>query len=208
MLIEEFGAGVASVWQGLRPATRSLVVRSLGAAQAAGGGAKVQRTGYDACSEWELSRLLAALDARAADGASAGLSGEQACALGEVAETCARVLHREARRRRSSGNSSSVRCGRAPTRARCLADALSGRWRERDVRTRAPRELGVRAIAPRRCCNCPSESWSKLLADPVDAEVARERSNISRRVRVGGGALGRLRASTPPTPRGRPVRRK
>ena len=176
MLIEEFGAGVASVWQGLRPATRSLVVRSLGAAQAAGGGAKVQRTGYDACSEWELSRLLAALDARAADGASAGLSGEQACALGQVAETCARVLHREARSAEVFGQllERALRA-RDFTRVDALADALSERLAPSETCELVRHDnQAVRAIAHEALLQLPVGVLVQLLADPVDAEVARD----------------------------------
>jgi hypothetical protein len=176
MLIEEFGAGVASVWQGLRPATRSLVVRSLGGAQVAGGGAKVQRTGYDACSEWELSRLLAALDARAADGSAAGLSGEQACALGEVAETCARVLHREARSAEVFGQllERALRA-RDYTRVDALADALSSRLAPSETCELVRHEnWAVRAIAHEALLQLPVGVLVQLLADPVDAEVARD----------------------------------
>ena len=176
MLIEEFGARVASVWQGLRPATRSLVVRALGAAQAAGGGAKVQRTGYDACSEWELSRLLAALDARAADGASAGLSGEQACALGQVAETCAGVLHREARSAEVFGQllERALRA-RDFTRVDALADALSERLAPSETCELVRHDnQAVRAIAHEALLQLPVGVLVQLLADPVDAEVARD----------------------------------
>ena len=176
MLIEEFGARVASVWQGLRPATRSLVVRSLGATQAAGGGAKVQRTGYDACSEWELSRLLAALDERAADGGLSGLSGEQACALGRVAETCARVLHREARSAEVFGQLLE-RALRARDYARvdALADALSGRLAPSETCELVRHEnQAVRAIAHEALLQLPVGVLVQLLGDPVDAEVARD----------------------------------
>jgi hypothetical protein len=61
MTIEDFGTGVASVWQGLRPSTRSLVERALAAPPAP----PRAESPYDARSEWELSRLLTALDERA-----------------------------------------------------------------------------------------------------------------------------------------------
>ena len=69
MTIEDFGARVVSVWQGLRPATRSLVERALSTTAPPQGPAATptttpsrRETPYDARSEWELSRLLAALD--------------------------------------------------------------------------------------------------------------------------------------------------
>ncbi|MDT5296045.1 MAG: hypothetical protein QOJ76_2925, partial [Acidobacteriota bacterium] len=101
MTIEDFGARVASVWQGLRPATRTLVERALSTAAlpsvAATTTASRRETPYDARSEWELSRLLAALDERAAEEGGDRLSAEQARELVRMAETCAAVLNREAR---------------------------------------------------------------------------------------------------------------
>nr|MDQ3805522.1 hypothetical protein [Acidobacteriota bacterium] len=67
MTIEDFGAGVASVWQGLRPSTRSLVERALATTPPPTGAATRGDSHYDARSEWELSRLLAALDERATE---------------------------------------------------------------------------------------------------------------------------------------------
>src|SRR2546423_15687263 len=102
MTIEDFGARVASVWQGLRPSTRSLVERALTtttAAPQAAAAANASRTdaAYDARSEWELSKLLAALDERADEKTGTRLSDEQSRDLLRVAETCASVLHRQAR---------------------------------------------------------------------------------------------------------------
>src|ERR1700750_936649 len=100
MTIEDFGARVASVWQGLRPATRNLVVRALTtttiAPQTAAANASRTDAAYDARSEWELSRLLAALDERADEKTGARLSDEQSRDLLRIAEPCASVLHRQA----------------------------------------------------------------------------------------------------------------
>src|SRR3954452_23940201 len=101
MTIEDFGARVASVWQGLRPSTRNLVERALTTATTAtqtAAAANVSRTdaAYDARSEWELSRLLGALDERADEKNGARLSDEQSRDLLRVAETCASVLQRQA----------------------------------------------------------------------------------------------------------------
>jgi hypothetical protein len=187
MLIEDFGARVVSVWQGLRPATRSLVERAVGAAQqapsaaaaaaAAVPGAKAQRAGYDACSEWELSRLLAALDERAAaSGGQTGLSGEQASALGRMAETCARVLHREARSAEVFGQllERALRA-RDYVLVDALADALAKRLAPSEtcelVRHENP---SVRALAHEALLQMPVGVLVRLLGDPVDAEVARD----------------------------------
>ncbi|HKP72087.1 MAG TPA: hypothetical protein VJT82_04060, partial [Pyrinomonadaceae bacterium] len=93
--IQEFGGRVATVWEGLRPSTRNLVERAL--QSAAPVPARAMSAPYDARSEWELSRLLAALDDRAAEAGAPTLSVEEERELTRMAETCAHVLHGEAR---------------------------------------------------------------------------------------------------------------
>ena len=181
MTIEDFGARVASVWQGLRPSTRSLVERALTtattAASQATAAANASRAdaAYDARSEWELSRLLAALDERADEKTGARLSAEQSRDLVRVAETCASVLHRQAR----SAEVFSQLLGRALrakdyARVDALADVMNARL--------APSELcemardwnpSVRAVAQEALLQLPTGMLVALLGDPVDAETAR-----------------------------------
>src|ERR1044072_2717284 len=102
MTIEDFGVRVASVWEGLRPSTRNLVERALSTPTSPQQGAVAGTTSrreniYDARSEWELSRLLAALDERATEVGAETLSAEQSRDLRRMTETCAAVLNREAR---------------------------------------------------------------------------------------------------------------
>ena len=182
MTIEDFGARVASVWQGLRPSTRSLVERALSTPPPLQQGpaattatASRREIMYDARSEWELSRLLAALDERAAELGAEALSAEQSRDLRRMTETCAAVLNREAR-------SSEVfaqlleRALRARDYARVdeIADVMTGRL--------APSELcetarhfnpAVRAVAQEALLQLPTAILVALLGDPVDAETAR-----------------------------------
>ncbi len=178
IMIEDFGSRVASVWQGLRPSTRSMVERALSTPPpqpAANVTASRRETGYDARSEWELSRLLAALDERAAEEVSDALSAEQSRELRRMSETCAAVLNREAR-------SSEVfaqlleRALRARDYARVdeVADVMTARL--------APSELcetarhinpAVRAVAQEALLQLPTALLVALLGDPVDAETAR-----------------------------------
>ena len=173
MTIEDFGARVVSVWQGLRPATRTLVERALSAAPPAA--TPRTNTAYDARSEWELSRLLSALDERASAKGEAVLSAEQSRELTRMADTCAAVLHREAR----SAEVFAQLLGRA-LRARDYArvDALADRLTAR----LAPSELcemarqtnpAVRAVAQEAMLQLPIAVLVALLGDPVDADVAR-----------------------------------
>ena|SRR5947209_4681583 len=177
MTIEDFGARVASVWQGLRPATRSLVERALSAQPHAAAAHAAPRpdAAYDARSEWELSRLLAALDERAAEKGSDALSAEQSSALLCMAETCVTVLHRGAR----SAEVFAQLLERALrsknyTRVDALADVMASRL--------APSELcemarhanpAVRAVAQETLLQLPTSVLVALLGDPVDADVAR-----------------------------------
>jgi hypothetical protein len=181
MTIEDFGARVASVWQGLRPSTRSLVERALTSAaaatptQAAVTNASRTDAAYDARSEWELSRLLAALDERADEKTGARLSDEQSRDLLRVAETCASVLHRQARSAEVFSQLLS-RAVRAKDYARvdALADVMIARL--------APSELcemardpnpSVRAVAQESLLQLPTATLVSLLGDPVDADTAR-----------------------------------
>ena len=179
MTIEDFGARVASVWQGLRPSTRSLVERALtttaAAPQPAAANPSRNDAAYDARSEWELSRLLAALDERADEKTGARLSDEQSLALVRVAETCASVLHRQAR----SAEVFSQLLERALrvkdyARVDALADVMTARL--------APSELSelarddnpaVRAVAQEALLQLPTSTLVSLLGDPVDADTAR-----------------------------------
>lgn len=184
MTIEDFGTRVASVWQGMRPATRSMVERALSTPMTPQQGAATTTSAttasrrempYDARSEWELSRLLAALDERAAEQGGERLSAEQSRELRRMTDTCAAVLNREAR-------SSEVF-------AQLLERALRARDYERvdeiaDVMTArlAPTELcetarhlnpAVRAVAQEALAQLPTGLLVALLGDPVDAETAR-----------------------------------
>jgi hypothetical protein len=179
MTIEDFGARVASVWQGLRPSTRSLVERALTTAttapQTAAANASRTDAAYDARSEWELSRLLAALDERADEKTGARLSDEQSRDLLRIAETCASVLHRQAR----SAEVFSQLLGRALrakdyARVDALADVMTARL--------APSELcemardaspSVRAVAQEALLQLPTSTLVSMLGDPVDADTAR-----------------------------------
>ena len=178
IMIEDFGARVASVWQGLRPSTRSMVERALSTPpppNTANGTASRRETSYDARSEWELSRLLAALDERAEEQGAAALSAEQSRELGRMSETCAAVLKREAR-------SSEVfaqlleRALRAKDYARVdeIADVMTARLAPSELcETARHLNPAVRAVAQEALLQLPTAILVALLGDPVDAETAR-----------------------------------
>lgn len=180
MIIENFGSRVASVWEGIRPSTRHLVERALNAAQAPAGENAVapsqSRASYDARSEWELSRLLAALDERASEPSEVVLSNEQALELGRVADTCADVLHREAR----SAEVYAQLFERALRshnyrRVDVLADTLRDRLAPSETCELARHSNpAVRAIAYETLLLMPTPTLIGMLGDPIDADVARD----------------------------------
>jgi hypothetical protein len=180
MTIEDFGARVARVWEGLRPSTRSLVERALSTPPPLQQGAVANTASrrdkaYDARSEWELSRLLAALDERAAEIGAEALSAEQSRDLRRMSETCAAVLNREAR-------SSEVfaqlleRALRVKDYARVdeIADVMSARLAPSELcETARHLNPAVRAVAQEALLQLPTAILVALLGDPVDAETAR-----------------------------------
>lgn len=177
MLIEEFGARVVSVWQGLRPATRSLLERALTAAQSASNASANARTdaAYDARSEWELSRLLAALDERAAEKGANSLNADQVRSLGRMAETCVTVLNREARSAEVFAQLlQRALHARDYGRVDLLADAMTGRLASSELCELARNPMpAIRAIAHEALLQLPTSSLVALLGDPVDIGIAR-----------------------------------
>ena len=71
MTIKNFGGRIASVWEGLRPNTRKMLVGALqtSVTSAVNQSPKSPKFSYDAHADWELSRLLFAIDeqSRSAD---------------------------------------------------------------------------------------------------------------------------------------------
>lgn len=181
LTIEDFGARVASVWEALRPTTRSLLERALVSSQSsnqfsAGTSLRAVEAPYDARAEWELSRLLAALDERARESGASALNPEQSQELGRMAETCARVLHNAARsaevmaqlleRALRVHNYASVDL---------LADTLTSRLAVSEICELARHQNhAVRAIAQEALLQIPTAVLAGLLNDPIDYDVARE----------------------------------
>ncbi len=62
MMIKDLGAGVVRVWEGLRPITRKMLVGAMDAGSSNQPNNSAQKFSYDAHADWELSRLLSALD--------------------------------------------------------------------------------------------------------------------------------------------------
>ncbi|MBV9210684.1 MAG: hypothetical protein JOZ52_08650 [Acidobacteria bacterium] len=179
MMIEDFGARVASVWEGLSSKTRKLIVGALQtptanpttAPQPHDGGAR----NYDPRSDWELSRLLSALDERVAEQGKS-LSAEQSREMRHMAETCAALLQNQTRSAEVFAQLV-LRAHRAHDFARIdqLADALAARFTPSEMCELARHDHPVvRALANEALAQSPTSMLVALLADEVDAEIARD----------------------------------
>lgn len=90
MMIKDLGSGVVSVWEGLRPETKKMLVGVL-ESKIVPTQTPAQKFSYDAHADWELSRLLSALDEQSK---KPGLkkNAEILNEISELADTCVRVL--------------------------------------------------------------------------------------------------------------------
>ncbi|HSS22764.1 MAG TPA: hypothetical protein VLL54_22010 [Pyrinomonadaceae bacterium] len=176
LTFEDFGGRIASVWSELRPITRGLVERAL---QTTGGqhparGANTASAPYDARSDHELSRLLAALDERAVEPDSQ-LGADQERELQHTADACALVLQEKSR----SAEVFTQLVQRADNRrdyARIdsLADVLMGFAPSEVCELARSPHVVVRALASETLAQFPVPALVSLLHDPVDSSIARE----------------------------------
>ena len=175
-MIEDFGGRLASVWSGLRPATRGLVERAMQARNTTVPTRNVNTSSlpYDARADRELSLLLSALDERVTetDLARQRDHGKQ---LRQIAETCAAVLQEKTQSaevftqlvRRADGQ-------RDYARIDSLADTLS-RFSPTEICELARSEDAVvKALANEALAQTPTGILVLLLSDPVDSDIARE----------------------------------
>jgi len=170
LMMEDFGPRVRNVWDGLRPATRTLLEhawKSPSSALPRRGGA------YDPRTDGELSELLAALDERAERKEPS--ADEPTKRAQELADACAQMLTE----RTQSAEVFAQLIQRAHSRreyARLdqLANAMSQRLAPSELCDLARSgNVVVRALAHEVLAQAPTFLLAALLHDPVDAEVAR-----------------------------------
>ena len=171
--MKHFGGRVETVWSELRPTTRGLFERALQTSPTPARAA-VTNIQYDARADQELSRLLTALDERASD-TNASLPADQETELRRFAETCAAVLQEKTR----SAEVFTQLVQRAIkqrdyTRLDALADTLNGFAPSEICELARSSEEVVRALAYETLAQFPTSTLIGLLADPVDAEIARD----------------------------------
>ena len=62
MTIKEFGPKLANIWNGLRPVTKKMLVGAHTGDNSTTATTQAPKLYYDAHADWEVSRLLTALD--------------------------------------------------------------------------------------------------------------------------------------------------
>lgn len=181
MMIEDFGEPLSSVWQALRPATRSLVERALTNTTTAARKTSHGRVRppasvpYDARAEAELRRLLAALDNRLRARDEASLDLTQQNHLRRLIETCAAVLLAQAQAAESFAQLlERAFAARDYARVDAIADALTALPPISEVCELARHtDKAVRAVALEALALTSTSKLAELLGDPVDAPLVR-----------------------------------
>ncbi len=175
MIMEDFGAQVASVWAGMRPHTRSLVESALQAPNY-GASRALPATPYDSRAERELSVLLKALDERAVGPGNAALNADQLRELKRMANACATLLQNQAQ----SAEAFAQLVERAIlahdyAQIDQLADTIGVRLAPSELceLTRFPNPA-VRAIGQEALTQTSTSTLVNLLGDQVDAAAARK----------------------------------
>lgn len=177
MMIKDFGARIESIWEDLRPVTKKMLVGALQAksGNAAGNNIPTQKFSYDTQSDWELSRLLSALDEQARD-VEIKESPEKSDEIRTLAETCISVLQAKT----ESAEVFIQLAERALERRDFkqidrLADILAERFSVGEMCEIARQTVNpaVRAIAMETLALMPVEEIMSSLDDPIYEDIAR-----------------------------------
>ena len=174
MMIKDFGARVASVWEGLRPMTKKMLEGALRTGTLAPNSNQSPKFSYDAHADWEVSRLLSALDEQARD-REFKKDADKLKEIADLAETCVRVLE-------SQSGSAEVFIQLAERALKQhdykkldhLSDRLAARFSSAEIaeivrQTEMPQ---IRAIAYETLSLLPVPAIVPLLEDPLYADIA------------------------------------
>lgn len=175
MTIKNFGARVISVWEGLRPLTKKMLVGALAASGANAANPQTQKFSYDVHAEWELSRLLSALDEQTKD-PEVRRDADKLSEIKQLAATCAKVLQAQT----TSAEVFIQLAERAVRRHDFddldrLADVLAQRFSAGEVAeiVRQTDLAQIRAVAYETLALMPLAHLFPLLDDSIYFEIAR-----------------------------------
>lgn len=172
-MIKNFGARVEKAWEGLRPLTKKMIVGALQANSANSLTVQSQKFSYDTQSDWELSRLLTALDEQLKD-TEVRKDFAKFTEINELAETIVRVLEAQT-------ESAEVFIQLAERILKRndykkfdkLADALS-RFSAGEIAEiiRQTEMAQIRAVAYETLSLMPTSAIMTIFDDPLYAEIA------------------------------------
>ena len=174
MTIKEFGGKVASVWDGLRPVTKKMVAGAMRSNTSDATTSQAPKFYYDAHADWEVSRLLSALDEQSST-SETRLDTAKLDEIKELAETCARILEAQ-----SASAEVFIQLATRAIRENDyrrldrLADTLAERYSSGEIaeivrQTEMPQ---IRAIAYETLALMPVENIVPLLEDSLYSGIA------------------------------------
>lgn len=174
MTINEIGGTVARVWDGLRPVTKKMLVGAMQASNTAPANSPTPKFSYDAHADWEVSRLLTALDEQSR-APEIRKDTAKLTELNHLADVCVNVLE-------SQSASAEVFIQLATraikendfNRLDKLADRLAERYSASEIaeivrQTELPQ---IRAIAYETLALMPLQQIVPLLDDPLYSGIA------------------------------------
>lgn len=174
MMIKNLGPRVVSVWEGLRPMTKKMLERAVQSNSGTVQAVPAQKFSYDAHSDWELSRLLTALDEQIKD-PEVRKDPAKLEEIGQLADTCVSVLETQT-------ESAEIFIQLAErilkkndyNKLDKLSDRLLERFSAGEIAeiVRQTDVAQIRAIAYETLALIPAGSLLPLLDDPVYAEIA------------------------------------
>ena len=174
-MIKDFGARVESVWEGLRPVTKKMLVGALQAKTENSAISPAQKFSYDMQSDWELSRLLSALDEQAKNTDVTG-NPERLSELQKLTETCISVMEAQ-----SESAEVFIQLAERALAKRDykeidrLADLLAERFSVGEMCeiARQTTNPAIRAIAMETIALMPVEEIMPLLDDQIYEDITR-----------------------------------
>ena len=174
-MIKDFGARVESVWEGLRPVTKRMLVGALQAKNENPVNTPTQKFSYDTQSDWELSRLLSALDEQAKNADVTG-DPEKLSELQKLTETCISVLEAQSESAEVFIQLAERALAKKDYREiDRLADLLAERFSVGEMCeiARQTSNPAIRAIAMETIILMPVEEIVPLIDDQIYEDIAR-----------------------------------
>lgn len=171
MMIKNFGTKVETVWEGLRPMTKKMLVGAMSPNVAA----PKQKFSYDAHADWELSRLLFALDEQAKD-PEVKASEKKSDEISQLAETCVSVLEAQTESAEIFIQlAERILKQRDYKKLDILANILTERFSVGEMCEifRQSQNPAIRAVAMETMALMPVDEVIPSLEDPVYEEIAR-----------------------------------